>query len=54
MSTLRITAENRKQYENTAVKFDGQIEIESGLGWVSFVSLYAKFSYDFTEEGERF
>ena len=44
MKVLRITAENRNQYENTSVKFKGKIEIANGLGLVSFISLEASYS----------
>ena len=44
MNTLRITPENRAQYENTELKFSGRIEIASGMGTVRFTSLSSTLS----------
>ena len=39
MDTLIITEATRKQYENTAIDFDGNIEIATGLGTLFFIGL---------------
>ena len=44
MKILKITAENRGQYENTVIDFAGKIEIDANLGWVKFASIKARFS----------
>jgi hypothetical protein len=41
MNTLLITNENKSQYINTKVVFDGNIRISASLGWLIFVSLSA-------------
>ena len=41
MNKLIINAENREQYENTAVDFDGAIEIAANMGCVKFASINA-------------
>ena len=35
MNILKITAENRKQYENTHLNYDGAIQIDAQLGYLS-------------------
>ena len=40
-NVLRITKENRAEYEGKEVRFEGSIEIAANLGTVSFLSLIA-------------
>ena len=44
MDILKITPENRAQYENTAVAFAGRIELAPRMGLLSFVSISATLS----------
>jgi 7,8-dihydro-6-hydroxymethylpterin-pyrophosphokinase len=37
VETLTITKENQAQYFNTAVVFEGHIELGSGLGWLNYM-----------------
>jgi len=42
MNILKITKENRAQYENTEIVFDGHVELEADLGWFVTKSIKAK------------
>ena len=42
MKVLRITRDNLSQYADTALAFEGHIELEAELDYVSFKSLSAK------------